>query len=396
MTPEGIAARASEIVRHIRRGGNLLCFEYAGVATAYGSDESASGAWICRFFEGYFVPADARDGDAALYSTADPALFASLQELPLQKLAPGRPVAGKHDHAEIRLTDSVTLVRKVAGKVRPREDVFLLLFTNERTIVLVTSGNVEVRREEGMQTLRALIKWLLLEQGWIPMHSACAAKYGRAVCVTGRKGSGKTSTLLNLLARNGCDLLAVDKFLIRDAGARLDVCGIPGKIGIRVGTAIVQPPVLAWLAGAADPFFPNISPQDVEHIAETHTPEQLRTRDEKIHMTPAELAALFGGSITPTAPLGLVLIPVFDPSLDDTRLVPAGRDEVASLLMECYVSLHSKGEDFLLHFFDLSDTLLERRLAALLVEHLPRVAAYEVQQNHRTNERTAALVAGLV
>jgi hypothetical protein len=382
---------AAQVARDIRARGNQLCFEYAGVSTAYGSDDAASGEWISRFFEGYFLPADSPDVDAAVYSTADPGLFAALQEL-----APEQPAVGKYGYAEIPFTDSVALVRKVAGKIRPREDVFLLLFAEDRTIVLVTSGNLEVRREEGMQTLRALNKWLLLEQGWIPMHSACAAKNGRTICVTGGKGSGKTSTLLNLLARNGCDLVAVDKFLIRDAGAHLEVCGIPGKIGIRVGTAIVQPHVLAWLTEATAPFFPNISSQDVLHIAATNTPQQLRTRDEKIHMTPAELIALFRGSITLTAPLGLLLIPVFDLSVEDTRLVPAEPDAAMRLLMECYVSLPSKGEGFLCHFFDLGDALLEQRLAALLTKHLPDVATYVVHQNHRTNERTAELIAGLL
>jgi hypothetical protein len=391
MTPGEIASRAAQVARDIHARGNQRCFEYAGVSTAYGSDESATGEWICRFLEGYLLPVSARAVDAAVYSTADPELYTSLQDL-----VPEQPVVGKYDYAEIPFTDSVALVRKVAGKVRPREDVFLLLFTEERTIVLVTSGNLEVRREEGMQTLRALSKWLLLEQGWIPMHSACAAKNGRTICVAGGKGSGKTSTLLNLLARNGCDLVAVDKFLIRETGARLEACGIPGKIGIRVGTAIVQPQVLAWLTEATAPFFPNISLQAVQHIAATNTPEQLRTRDEKIHMTPAELAALYRGSITPTAPLGLLLIPSFDLSVEDTRLVPAGPEEAIRLLTDCYVSLLSKGEGFLQHFFDLDDVVLERRLAALLGTHLPEVATYEVHQNHRTNERTAELIAGLL
>jgi hypothetical protein len=35
-------------------------------------------------------------------------------------------------------------------------------------------------------------------------------------------------------------------------------------------------------------------------------------------------------------------------------------------------------------------------LAAALGRHLPDVASYEVHQNHRTNERTAELVAGLL
>ena len=392
MTPGEIAARAEKVAGEICARYGRHRFEYASVAVAYGSDESATGTWISRFFEGYFLSADTGDVDAAVYSTSDPELFASLQEL-----ARRHPAVGTHDYTEIPLTDSVALVRKQAGKARPREDVYLLLFATERRIVLVTSGNLEVRQEEGMQTLRALSKWLLLEQGWIPMHSACASKNGRAICVSGQKAAGKTSTLLNLLARNGCDLVAVDKFLVRErGGAQLEVCGIPGKIGIRVGTAVTQPRVLTWLAEATDPFFPNISRDDAEHIAATNTPEQLRTRTEKILLTPAELTGLFGRSITPTAPLGLLLIPVFDLAVGETRLARARPAEVNRMLTEGYVSLLSKGEGFLRHFVALSDAVLEQRLATLLDTYVPSLAAYEVHQNHRTNEQTAELVAGLL
>jgi hypothetical protein len=228
------------------------------------------------------------------------------------------------------------------------------------------------------------------------MHSACAAKNGTTICVAGGKAAGKTSTLLNLLARNGCDLVAVDKFLIRDGGSGLEVCGIPGKIGIRVGSAIVQPLVLDWLAAEEPHFFPHLTPDEVGHIAATNTPAQLRTRPEKIHMTPGELAALFGGAITRTAPLGLLLIPVFELDAEESRLVPAGPEQAIGLLMSCYVSLLSKWEGFLQHFFDLDDALLEQRLAALLDKHLPGVPAFELHQSHRTNEQTADLVARLL
>jgi hypothetical protein len=274
--------------------------------------------------------------------------------------------------------------------------VYLLLFREQRRILLVTPDDVEVQREEGMQVLRSAGKWLLLERGWLPMHSACVARNGRAVCVAGEKASGKTSTMLNLLARNGCDLLAPDKFLLREDGQRLAVCGVPGKIGVRVGSVVVQPRLLDWVAREEAPFFPHLSPAEVQRIAETNTPEQLRDRKEKIPLLPTELAGLFGRSIVPTAPLGLVLLPVFDPALEESRLVRVDPDQAIAVLRKSYVSLLSKAEGFLLTFFDLHDAVLEQRLAALLDEHLPAVAAYEVHQSHTTNEQTAELVGDLL
>ena len=41
------------------------------------------------------------------------------------------------------------------------------------------------------------------------------------------------------------------------------------------------------------------------------------------------------------------------------------------MMAECYAGLMSKGEGFLLHFFDLSDAVLTDRLEGLLSRHLP-------------------------
>ena len=290
MTPQEVVLAAEQVDGLIQAQGHHLSFGYGGATTAYSSDESDDAQWLRQFFEGYFLPSDTGEPDATVCSTADAGLFALLQEYASQQ---PEPTLGKNEYVDIPFTDDVALIHAKATKVTPEQDVFHLLFRAQRRIVLATSGNREVRREEAMQTLRALAKWLLLERGWIPMHSACVARDGRGICITGAKASGKTSTLLNLLARNSCDLLAIDKFLIRDAGSRMEICGLPGKSGIRVGSAIAQPKVLTWITEQATPFFPNIGADQVRHIAETNTPEQLRTRPEKIHLLPAELADLF-------------------------------------------------------------------------------------------------------
>ena len=391
MGPQDVVAAAEQVAGELQANGHRICLDYAGASVAHHSDDSTTAEWVTRFLEGYFVPSDTSEAQAAIYSTADGALFTSLQTL-----ASLQPAMEKNQYAQRPLTDDVALIHTRATKVTPHEDVYRLLFKRRRRIVLVTSGNLEVRREESMQTLRAFGKWLLIERGWIPMHSACVAKEGRAICIIGEKASGKTSTLLNLLARNACDLVAIDKFLVRDAGSRLEVCGLPGKSGIRIGSAVVHPQVLTWLTSGAAPFFPHISAEDVQHIAATNTPEQLRNRQEKIHMLPTELAELFGTSITPTAPLGFLLIPVFDLGVDDARLVPAAAEQARRMMAECYAGLMSKGEGFLLHFFDLSDAVLKDRLEGLLSRHLHRAGAYELHQNHTTNEQAAQLVANVV
>lgn len=405
MTAQDIVEAAEQVVAGLLARGHHLELAYAGVSTAYHSDEAASGAWMSTFFEGYFRPSHGDRPDATLFATEDPRLYRALgrwaSQSPGAGAEPGAASAsasasGRKDHTTVSVDDGVTLVRTRATKVSSQEDVFTLLFAEQRRVVLVTSGRPEVRREEAMQTVRALTKWLLLERGWVPMHSACVAHTGRAVCIAGGKASGKTSTLLNLLARSGCDLVAIDKFLLRETGAHLEVCGLPGKAGVRIGTAAVLPPLLDWVASEEHPFFATPSADEVHRIAASNTPEQLRTRKEKILILPSELSHLLQTSITAIAPLHLLLVPVFDLELTEPRLVPGSVEHAASLLSECYVGLDAKGEDALLPLFDLSDLLLRQRLSGMLERHLGDMQVYELHQNHATNEQAARLVSALL
>jgi hypothetical protein len=401
MTAQDIVEAAEHVVAGLLARGHHLELAYAGVSTAYHSDEAASGAWMSTFFEGYFRPSHGGRPDATLFATEDPWLYRSLGRWASQSPGAGpapepASASGRKDHTTVPVDDGVTLVRTRATKVSPQEDVFTLLFAEQRRVVLVTPGRPEVRREEAMQTLRALTKWLLLERGWVPMHSACVAHTGRAVCIAGGKASGKTSTLLNLLLRSGCDLVAIDKFLLRESGAHLEVCGLPGKAGVRIGTAAVLPPLLDWVASEEHPFFATPSADEVHRIAASNTPEQLRTRKEKILILPSELSHLLKTSITAIAPLHLLLVPVFDLELTEPRLVAGSVEHAASLLSECYVGLDAKGEDALLPLFDLSDVLLRQRLADMLERHLGDIEVYELHQNHATNEQAARLVSALL
>ena len=124
MTPGEIASRAAEVARDIRRRGDQLCFEYAGVTTSYASDESDTGEWISRFLEGYFLPS-ARE-------TRTPPSTA--RRTPTLRVAAASWCPGQPHGREVRLrgdpVDGLGRARAEGGrKVRPREDVFLLLFT---------------------------------------------------------------------------------------------------------------------------------------------------------------------------------------------------------------------------------------------------------------------------
>jgi hypothetical protein len=367
-------------------------FDFGETNVGYYCDDADSVEWLCHFFAGYFVPRMISSANANVYSTCNPALLALLQT----SLSHSLPL-NKEEYREIALDPQSILIHKRTKATPTSEGIYYYLHKPGRKLLIVSSGDPRVRREQELATIRALMKMLLIERGWLPLHAACCTKDGQGICIVGSKFAGKTSTLINLLARNGFHLVASDKLLLYDAGAQVLACGLPGKAGIRLDTVLCHPPLLHWLGKTTSPSFPHINVESIDEIAATTGGENLTMRKEKIHLLPAELTALFGVSIEAITPLKLFLFPIFDSSLQVSALVPLGegKHRITSL-MSNYLSPSRKGEGFLCHFFDASDEILKERLSSLLTRFLPDIPIYELYQSSHTNAHSALLVAEIV
>jgi dolichol-phosphate mannosyltransferase len=63
-----------------------------------------------------------------------------------------------------------------------------------------------------------ILRWMLVRHGYALMHGACLAGEGEAMLVTARTDTGKTSTLLRLLARQRLGFLSDDMVILRRDG----------------------------------------------------------------------------------------------------------------------------------------------------------------------------------
>ncbi len=392
MTEQTIVFECQRAISRLEAMGSYTRFDVAETNVGYYCDDTDSAEWLRRFFAGYFVPSTMPSAHAFIYSTCNPTLLALLQtyfpySLPL----------GQEEYREIALNHQSLLIhRRPAGTPTP-EDVYYYLFKPGRKILIVSTGTPQVRRTQGLQTVRALMRMLLIERGGLPFHAACCTKNGQGICIVGDKFAGKTSTLINLLANNSFHVVSTDKLLLYDAGSHVLARGLPCIAAIRHGTLLCHPTLLHWLEKTTDSFFPHISLESVYETAATTSAEELTRGKEKTRLLTSELAALFGASIEVMTPLKLFLVPIFDPSLQVSSLVPLREERHAvATLVSNYPSLARKGEGFLQHFFDTSDEILKERLTSLLTKFLPDIPIYELYQNRNTNNHSAALVADVV
>lgn len=111
-----------------------------------------------------------------------------------------------------------------------------------------------------------------LKEGGL-LHASCVAYQGKAVLITGRSGSGKSSLALDLISR-GADLVADDQVILSTAAtpqgrALFASCpqALVGKIEVRgVGILNATPAGAAQVALAVD-----LDQTEVERLPQWHT-----------------------------------------------------------------------------------------------------------------------------
>lgn len=387
-----IVLECQKAISNLEAMGCYARFGFGETSVGYYCDDTSLAEWLCHFFAGYFVPSTTFPAHAYVYCANNPTLWNVLQNLSSRY----RPLK-QGEYREITHTPQSILIHKLSKLAPIQEDIYYYLLKPERKLLIISSCNPQLRRIQGADIIRALMRMLLIERGWLPFHAACCTKDGQGICITGDKFAGKTSTLINLLATNGFHLVATDKLLLYDGGTHLLACGLPLIAGIRPGTLLCHPPLLHWLKNTAEPFFPHLSLDDIYRGTVIARPNNFATGKGKIRLLPAELASLFGVSIDVMTSIKLFLAPMFNTSLQVSSLVPSGEGRhYTAFLMSNYPSLAQKGEGYFRHFFDTNDEVLKERLSSLLTRFLPDIPLYELHQSSTTNHSSAMLIADLV
>ena len=148
-----------------------------------------------------------------------------------------------------------------------------------------------------------MMKLLLMEQGWLPFHSAACRWNDTGICILGGKFAGKTSTLINLLAQPGAGFVSNDTLFLRDGGTFLEGCGFPNKAGLRIGALVANPKLVDWIDRTTDSFYPQIDAETFHDIVATTPADELGTRSEKIVLLSTELAEQLESPSSTSRPL---------------------------------------------------------------------------------------------
>jgi hypothetical protein len=386
------AADLDTVFADVAAAGTYGCFEYQGVAVGLHTDEPDLLSWFRAFFGGYFTVTAGDRTDAVVYSSRDPAVFSRLKEWVTSS---GTPRSEDETECAVDAQHLVVHSREVDGKGRVEENCFVLARSGRR--VLVSSpGALKDRQKTVKRSLRNMVKLLFMEKGWLPFHSAACTWNGTGICIIGGKFAGKTSTLVNLLAQPGARLVTNDNLFLRDGGPLLEGCGFPNKAGLRIGALVAYPRLVDFIENTTDAFYPQIDAATFRDIVATTPADQLGDRPEKIVLLSTELAEQFGVPIEPVTAIELVLLVRFDPSLQRSRLTPVtDPQQIRGHLTASFRSLDKEKQDFLQRFFDLEDGALLTAFDSLLDRYASTVAVYELHQNARTNEHSAALVGEL-
>jgi hypothetical protein len=276
------------------------------------------------------------------------------------------------------------------------EENCFVLSKSGRNVLVSSPGSLKDRRKTVKRSLRNLMKLLFMEKGWLPFHSAACIWNDTGICILGGKFAGKTSTLVNLLARPGARLVTNDNLFLRDGGTFLEGCGFPNKAGLRIGALAAYPTMVDWIERTTDSFYPQIDAETFRDIVATTPVDELGSRSEKIVLLSTEIAEQFDVPIEHVAAIELFLVVQFDPSLEQSHLAPVTDPrQISEYLAANIRSLSKEKQDFLQDFFDFDGSTLQAAFDSLLDKFAPRVVVVELHQNASTNEHSIELIEGL-
>ncbi len=373
--------------------GTYGCFEYQGISVGFYSDDAALLESFSKYFGGYFTVTTSNQTDAVVYSSQSPVVFQRLKE---RATSWGKLRSEEETEYAVDAQHSIIHRREVDEAKGKVGEYCIVLAQPGRNVLVSSPGTLKSRRTTVKRSLRNMMKLLLIEKGWLPLHSAACILNDTGICILGGKFAGKTSTLLNLLARPGAKFVSNDNLFLRDGGTFLESCGFPNNAGLRIGTLAAYPWLADWLEKTGESFHPRIDAKTFRDLVETTPAAELGSRPEKIVLLSTELAELFDIPVEQATPIELFLVVQFDPSLEQSHMTPVtDAQQIREYLAANFRSLSKEKQDFLQGFFNFNDNTLQAAFDELQGKFTSRVAVHELRQNANTNEHSAELVGEL-
>jgi hypothetical protein len=280
------------------------------------SEDAPTLSWALEFFGPALQPADGGGDRVAVRTAAE--LYA--------ELAARRPA----DAAE---RPCFAFDQSMQRLPVAETELGLLAFDAQRSCVLVVRrsavslvGHPETARWRF--TLVLLLHELIatrLRPSQLEIHAAGVEVGGRAVLFAGPKGAGKTTLSFHLLRSGLVGWLANDRvFAGREEGGTV-VRGVPTALRVRASTATEFPELRTGLPAIERPY--------LRARGETMPePQEEPRRSDELKLSPPQAAARLGAEQRGAAPLGALVFPRVDPSVEGWSLEALAPAEVSELI----------------------------------------------------------------
>jgi hypothetical protein len=223
-----------------------------------------------------------------------------------------------------------------------------------------------------VRSIRYLLRWQAYARGDLLLHGGLVEAAGFGIVFAGGKRSGKTSSVLSLLAEGASAFVSNDDITISDTAGGLFGYGSPRTVKVRTDALLALLRSVPALGG----LLSGLSHPTNAYAGRHHTVEAVaigtaKTMPGSLWVRCAELAAVTGCVLRAEAPVHAVVFPSFDAAVRDPAIRLLSGDTALAALSANVESQATKYDDYLPAWFPETNRARREQLTTRLLREVP-------------------------
>lgn len=207
---------------------------------------------------------------------------------------------------------------------------------NNENIIYLTDiiADSEINKNHFIQYFACnVLNRLLEEKGFYGFHSSCVSIRNNGIAFIGKRGCGKTNSMLNMI-HHGYDFLCNDKLALQYDGNNINCYGVAQDISIRMDLNFRS-------------IFQNNKYVDYANRNGLFFSDDFSLDNNKISIYPKDLIKINNVNQVSTSQLKTVIFPSYDPNINHLIVHELSKNEIIQLLKENQLPLVHETKNFL-------------------------------------------------